>query len=611
MCGIAGHIGSVAPTRAQIDACFKRMGRRGPDATGLYQHRFQSGRQATLLHSRLSIIDLDPRANQPYRLGSLSLVFNGELYNYVEHKQRLMAEGVSFTSTSDTEVFMQMVARSGLKALDQCEGMWAFALYDEKDGSLTLSRDRFGEKPLYIYRNQNGFYFGSEIKFITALSGHTFQVNYDHLFRYLVNGYKSLYKKPTFFFKELSEIPRASVLRLGADGSEKSEAYWVPRFEPNSGMTYAEAVAGTRERLIDAVKTRLRADVPLAFCMSGGVDSNSLIGIAKRVFNYDVHGFTIMNTDERYEEQELVEYSAKALGIRHTNIPVQTKDFIPRLRRQIQYHDAPICTITYYAHWLLMESIAAHGYKISLSGTAADELFSGYYDHHQAYLYEMWKADPARYKSARAEWEQHIKPIVRNPFLQNPDAFVQRPEMRDHIFLGNEGFAQFLKVPWSEPFAETHYCDSLFRNRMMNEMFHENVPVILHEDDLNAMYYSIENRSPFLDRKLFEFAYSIPNRHLVRDGMAKAVLRDAMQGIAPDRIIESRRKVGFNAPIFSFLDVQDAEVKDYLLGESPIFDLVKRDKMVDLIAKASLPNSESKFLFYFLNCKIFVEEFAS
>jgi asparagine synthase (glutamine-hydrolysing) len=373
-------------------------------------------------------------------------------------------------------------------------------------------------------------------------------------------------------------------------------------------MTFEDATVGARSRLIHSMEIRLRADVPLAFCMSGGVDSSALISIAKRVFDYEVHGFTIMNTDSRYEESDMVELSVRELGIRHTPVPITTTDFLTGLRQLIRYHDAPIFTITYYAQWLLMRSIADAGYRISVSGTAADELFSGYYDHHLAYLQEI-RQDNILHSSSLAAWEKHIHPIVRNPFLGNPNLFVRNPEFRDHIFLDAENFAKYLRESWSEPFAETCYTNNLLRNRMLNELFHESVPVILHEDDLNAMFYSIENRSPFLDRDLFEFCNTIPTRHLIRDGKAKAVLREAVRGIAPDAIIDNRRKVGFNAPILDFLDVSDPVVRNYLLDDSKIFDYVNREKIEALIAKTDLPNSESKFLFYFLNCKMFLEEF--
>ena len=609
MCGIAGYFGARQVTPDRIEACLRLMGRRGPDHAASRHWINSAGRHVYLLHSRLSIIDLDERANQPFQIGTQWLVYNGELYNYVELREWLTKQGVPFRTTSDTEVLLGAIDHFGWAVLDRCEGMWAFAVYDEAVGSLSLCRDRFGEKPLYLYRDENGLTFGSEVKFIVALLGRRLPVNIDHIYRFLVNGYKALYKEDQTFFQGLSELPPASVLRIDAAGREAEEKYWRPRCVPDDGMSYEEAVAGVRDRLIRAVKLRLRADVPLAFCMSGGVDSNALISIAKNVFDYDVHGFTIVNSDARYEEQDMVEHAVAALGIRHTSIPVDTKDFLPRLRVLVRQHDAPVYTITYFAHWLLMELIAAHGYRIAVSGTAADELFTGYYDHHLAYLYEI-RDDPELLAEAREAWLREVRPFVRNPYLQNPDLFIESSEMRDHIYLGADEFARTLKMEWSEPFSERHYADSLLRNRMLNEMFHEAVPVILHEDDLNAMYFSIENRSPYLDRELFELCYRIPSRHLIRRGLAKVVLREAMRGIVPQRMLDNPRKVGFNAPIFSFLDVGDPEVRTCLLDESPIFDHVRRDRIEQLIAKPNLPNSESKFLFSFLSSKMFLEECA-
>ncbi len=214
-------------------------------------------------------------------------------------------------------------------------------------------------------------------------------------------------------------------------------------------MSYEEAVAGTQERLTRSVELRLRADVPIAFSLSGGIDSPALIAIAKRKLGYDVHGFTIMNTDARYEERDMVEQVVREVGVRHTEIPVDTADFLPNLRELVRYHDAPVHTITYYAQWKVMEAVKAAGYKVAVSGTGADELFSGYYDHHNAYLAAMADADPARHASALAEWRAHVAPIVRNPFLQDPDYFIGRPFARDHIYLDAESFSAMLVRPWT------------------------------------------------------------------------------------------------------------------------------------------------------------------
>jgi len=610
MCGIAGYIGSVEIEPGRVEACLGRMGRRGPDASGVYRHSFTPGRHVCLLHSRLSIIDLDERANQPLTYGNKVLVFNGELYNYLEMKEKLEIKGHSFKTTSDTEVVLHVLEDMGRAALDQCEGMWAFALYSENDGSLLLSRDRFGEKPLYLYEDDIGVYFGSEIKFLAALVGKRFEINYDHICRYLVNGYKSLYKPKETFFKDVFDVPPSTVFVISSDGKRFSESYWKPTCSVDETMTYEDAVKGARAALIKSVELRLRADVPLAFCMSGGVDSNSLISIAKNVFGYDVHGFTVVSSDERYAEQNMVDKVIAQLEIRHTPIPVDTTGFLTKLRDLVRYHDAPVYTITYYAHWLLMESIARRGYKVSISGTAADELFTGYYDHHSMYLHEV-RNDGDLFEESLGNWKKHIAPIVRNPLLQDPLAFVKNPGQREHIFLDADRFKSCLRSDFGEQFSEAYYCDGLLRNRMLNELFQESVPVILHEDDLNAMYFSIENRSPYLDRNLFEFCYSIPSHHLIRDGYNKKVLRDAMQDIVPEEILCTRRKVGFNAPIFSFLDVNNLDVRNSLLDNSSVFEIVKRDKIEEIILKENLPNSESKFLFYFLCTKIFLEEFLS
>lgn len=610
MCGIAGYQGRKPLTQDRIDACLALMNRRGPDYREARSWQTPSGTNTTLLHSRLSIIDLDPRANQPMGFEKAWISLNGEIYNFVERRKELEAAGVALKTRSDTEVLLASLRCFGWGVLDKCEGMWAFGLYDEQSGQLTLSRDRFGEKPLYYYQTGDGIYFGSEIKFIAALIGEKIAINHDHLWRYLINGYKALYKKPHGFFHGIQEVASGHNLECRDGEIAGHKPYWSPRIAVNNDMSFQDAVAGARERLIRSVELRLRADVPLAFCMSGGVDSNALISIAKRVFGHDVHGFTIVNTDARYEESDMVDLAVRELGVRHTSIPVSTEGFLPGLRALVKQHDAPVYTITYYAQWMLQKAIADAGYRISISGTAADELFSGYYDHHLAYLQEV-RGDKEHHARSLAAWQSHIKPVVRNPHLSNPDLFVNDPAFRDHIYLDADEFSTFMTSDWSEAFAESAYSGNLLRNRMLNELFHESVPVILHEDDLNAMYFSVENRSPFLDRDLFEFCNSIPTRHLIHDGKAKAVLRESVRGIAPDGIIDNRRKVGFNAPIMDYLDVKDPDVRSYLLDDSPVYDYVRKDRIEQLIGQRDLPNSQSKFLFYFLNCKMFLEEFAA
>ena len=264
MCGIAGYFGPQQLQQHNILTCLELMARRGPDFAAYKQWTNNHGNNVLLLHSRLSIIDLDPRANQPFNINEKWIALNGELYNYVERREELESSGHTFTTTSDTEVLLRAIDHYGWDILDQCEGMWAFAVYDEKSGSLSLCRDRFGEKPLFIYRDETGLYFASEVKFIVALLGHNLKVNTDHLCRYLINGYRSLYKSKNTFFQGLTELPPATLLSIAQDGSEECKIYWHLSFNPDDHMTYEDAVTGVRERLIRSVEMRLRSD-----CTSG------------------------------------------------------------------------------------------------------------------------------------------------------------------------------------------------------------------------------------------------------------------------------------------------------------------------------------------------------
>lgn len=610
MCGIAGYFGRKIIDDFRINQTLELMKRRGPNGQKFEKKKVSSEKHCYFLHSRLSIIDADHRSDQPFHYNDKTLIFNGEIYNYLEVKQELEKIGHRFITRSDTEVLIHALDEWGTEALNKCEGMWAFALYDEKTKTLTLSRDPFGEKPLYIYEPEPGeFYFGSEIKFISSLAGVKFKPNLNHISRFLVNGYKSLYKSNETFFYGVEELKSASLLRITVSGNKHLNKYWIPEFIEQHDMSFEEAVSEVRDKLLKSVELRLNSDVPIAFHMSGGVDSNSLISIAKRVFDYDVHGFTIVNKDLRYEEQGMVEASVSELNILHTNVTCNTQNFIGNMQKLVHYHDAPVITITYYLSWLLQNEVQKNGYNVSISGTAADEIFSGYFDHQIMYFNDV-KDQTNLFEISVQNWKRDIYPHVRNPKLRSFDTFIKNPFDREHSYLKNDVYSTYTKNNWKEPFSEKYYRNGLLRNRMVNEIFHETTPVILHEEDLNAMYFSIENRSPFLDRNLFSLCQAIPTKHLIKNGAAKAVLREAMRGIVSDAILDSKRKVGFNAPIFDLLDINDSNVKGYLLEDSPIFEIIRHESIEKMIEKNNLPNSDSKFLFSFLSSKMFLESFS-
>jgi asparagine synthase (glutamine-hydrolysing) len=213
-----------------------------------------------------------------------------------------------------------------------------------------------------------------------------------------------------------------------------------------------------------------------------------------------------------------------------------------------------------------------------------------------------------RFAEFVSDWKKHTGTFVRNPFLKDPELYMKDQSIRDHIYLDSDEFKSYLKAPFNEGFKEEYFTDSLLRNRMLNELFHESTPVILHEDDLNSMFYSIENRSPFLDTRLFNFAYSIPPEHLIQDGYGKYILREAMKGVLNDQVRLDRKKKGFNASVDSFIDFHDKDTVEYLLDPSAkIYEIVDRETIGKLLRDHPSDNSYSKFLFSFINARIFLK----
>ena len=603
MCGIAGAFGPRLVLAETEDAVLTLLEHRGPDGRGRFHGRLR-GLPVTLLATRLAVVDLDPRADQPFVAGDCALVFNGEVYNHPELRRELEDLGHTFHTRSDTEVVLRAWNAWGPNCVDRFEGMWALALLDQRAGRLFLSRDRFGEKPLYTLHEGGTLYFASEIKALAALSGTPLTPNLDHVRRYLVNGYKALHKAQDTFFHEVRAFPPASRAVVADPARVRPQRFWRLRWRPRP-MTADAAAEGVRERLQRAVALRLRADVPIAFCLSGGVDSGALACLAACRLGHDVRAFSIVDRDPRYDESEAMRATVAAIGCDHHVIPTVRTGFLDRLERQVRHREAPVAPISSYLHGFLSEAIHDRGFKVAVSGTGADELFTGYYDHYGFWLAEMRKRED--FAVLVEDWRRGYGASVRNPLLKDPLAFVRDPRQRAHIFLDRELFNGLMTEPVADAFTEAHYADGLLRNRMLNELFHECVPVVLDEDDMNSMRVSVENRSPYLDRELVEFAYTVPNQHLVRDGRLKWLLRAAVAGALPDAVRLERRKRGFNASIVSLLDVADAATRECLLAPGPIFDLIDRRAFARFLDGDFGDNSRSKFLFSFVSAKFFLE----
>lgn len=609
MCGIAGRLAATPLSPEREARALALMANRGPDGRGVF-HAVVPGGHLDLLHTRLSIVDLDARSDQPFTKDGLTLVYNGEIYNYPELRAELRAAGRSFRTEGDTEVVLEAFRVWGADALDRFEGMFALALLDEAGGRLTLARDRFGEKPLYWMRDgEGGLLFASEIKVLAALAGRRPSIDPNQLRRYLVNGYKALLTERRTFYSDVADFPAASLAILDRPEDPAPRRYWILEARPDEGMTAEQALEGARERVHKAIARRLRADVPIAVRLSGGIDSNVIAGVARTVHDHPITCFSIVEDDPRYDETAAIRATLARLDLPNVRIPIPRENFLERLDDLIGYFDGPPLTISYYLHWLVSQAIHEAGFKVALGGTGADELFTGYYDHYLFWLASM--KDAPGFEDRVAGWRETYGRFVRNPELRNPHAFIEAPDRREHIFLGRERFSTFLREPFDEPHREAPYPGSPIRRRMLNELFHETVPVMLHDDDLASMRWSVENRAPYLDRDLAEFLFTVPDRHLIQKRLPKILLREAGRGLVDDSILDNPRKQGINAPVTSFVDFADARVRDRLLEEGPLFDIVDRERFAGLLDHEVTLNSESKFLFSLVAAKLFLDRHAA
>ena len=607
MCGIAGYIGLKRFENKNINKILESMKNRGPDSFGFKETGFNK-KFISLFFARLNIIDDMPRSNQPFSYKDKLLIFNGEIYNYLELKNELLKKGYSFKTTSDTEVLIKVLDFWGESGIKKLEGMWSFFFYDKTKKRGILCRDRFGEKPLFYYHKENNFVFASEIKTLHKIIDKHKGVNINKIDDLLRYGYRNIYKDNKTFFNEIIDFPKGHYLIIENNKIVKKR-YWdiKPKINKNSEK---ENLTKIKDKLFDSIKTRLRSDFPIAFFLSGGIDSNALAFIAKKYFNYDVKTFSIIGSDTKYDESKAINYSVKKLGVEHQSLKINFEkyNFFNTLREQALYHDAPVTTINSLLQFSLLKKIKKKGYKIAISGIGADEIFSGYYDHHLAYL-ESIKNNKKLYKFSLDNWKKNILPVITNPLLKNHKAYNNKDFLYSYVYQQEDFKKKIFIKQTKKKFKDKNFTSSILKNRLANQIMYESLPVLLKEDDLNSMYHSIENRSPFLDSRLTEACFNMPQEHYIQNGLAKSPLRKIIDGIVPNKIRLNKLKTGFNAPIEHVFDFKNKKNLEFILKDSQIFDIVDKKFILKLINKnKNYTAVENIFLFNFLSSKLFLEK---
>jgi asparagine synthase (glutamine-hydrolysing) len=577
MCGIAGKLYFDAERRVE-EPLIRRMcaaiAHRGPDDEGVYT----SG-PVGLGHRRLSIIDLSPAGHQPMPNddGSVWIVFNGEIYNFLELRRELEQKGVRFRSNSDTEVLLKLYEAHGPECVRRLHGMFAFAIWDTRRRRLFVARDRLGVKPLYYRLDADGMVFASELK--ALLQDPEVERVVDPA---VINDYLTYQYVPgqLSVFKGVQKLAPAHYM-VCQDGKVETHRYWkldyIPKLEVRTSGQLRDLEEELRLRLQEAVRCRLVSDVPLGAFLSGGIDSSAVVAMMSQLQGDAVRTFSIGFAEDEYNELPSAQIIADLFHTRHTEfrVKVDAVEMVPQLVRS---YDEPFAADSAIPTFILSKLARKH-VTVVLNGDAGDENFAGY-DRHVANdlasrlrgLATILGSGPARrllealpHGSDPRDPRWRLKRFV-DQLGQSPEARVAgwqtrfgRPEKAQ---LYSEAFAKQVLDIDSQELLFARYREAKAAD-FLDKMLYSDVTTylpdcLLVKVDIATMANSLEARSPFLDHTLMEFAARIPSRLKIRNGQSKWILKRALRGLLPERILY-RRKMGFSMPLDSWLR---GELKD-------------------------------------------------
>lgn len=575
MCGIAGIIAgagrSIDP--AELARLSAAIAHRGPDdegaagwsASGGTAHAancagLPSGAQVGLAHRRLSIIDTGPGGHQPMASADdrYVLITNGEIYNYLELRRELEAEGDAFRTQSDTEVMLAALARWGAaKALPRFTGMFAFALLDTRERRVTLGRDPFGIKPLLWAMRGGDLAFASEPGALLQLSGLSRATDAQAVYDYLRFGLTD--RGSTTLFRDIRHLPPAhfAVIDLDRPAAPAPAAYWRASTMERTGIGFAEAASELGRLFRDSVALHLRADVPVGAALSGGIDSTAVAAAMREAAGsrLALHTFSFVAPGSRHDESRWAELSAAAVGATAHRTEATGADLARDIDDLIRVQGEPFGSTSIYAQNRVYRLVRNTGIKVTLDGQGADELLGGYLPFLAARLASLLRrgeiARAARFLCATRDMAGPAGLLARAARFILPEGLqglARRavgedlvPGWMDGTWLARNGVtAAAPQRPRSGRVLMDELAESL-ESRVL--------PALLRYQDRNSMAYAVESRVPFLTTTLADFIYSLPESFLVSDrGETKSVFRAAMRGLVPDAILGRRDKIGFITP---------------------------------------------------------------
>ena len=574
MCGISCIISHKQLQSGTLESFTDMVKHRGPDGCGVAKYTVtdtierQPDHTDTyfigLGHRRLSILDLSEAGAQPMTSsdGSCVISYNGEVYNYIELRKELEEKGIKFKSHCDTEVVLAAYQIWGTECFRRFNGMWSMIILDRVKKEIIISRDRLGIKPLYYYRENGTLAFASEIKQFTTLPDFKKRANKDACIAYLINGYEI---PPATFWKGVYTFPSANFAKIDLKQNALEitpRKYWDPTDIAVTVPAPFDAIEELSSLFSDSVRLRLRSDVPVGGCLSGGLDSSSIfMDMNKHEPGIEIAAFSACFDDKFSDEQEFMAEVIKNTNSKHIKVFPGNADFTEEFDNLLNQHDEPIGSASIYAQYRIMKEAGKKRVPVLLDGQGGDELFSGYW---QTYFLLM---DGCRRKGF---YSSLIRDLL-NAFLPGGNEeliYESMAGIREFRKRSNLKFEYEIKKDISADFVNS----SAFYNKIrgMNpeeyriyELMNLRLPRLLKWEDRNSMAFSIESRIPFLDVNLIEYVLSIPPTMNMKKGWTKYLFRKAMSKKLPKKICWRKDKKGFETPQEKWM--KNGSFHDYLL----------------------------------------------
>jgi asparagine synthase (glutamine-hydrolysing) len=601
MCGIAGIISThrelVSGERLKLMT--QAIAHRGPDGEA---HWVNASGEAGLGHRRLSIIDLSDAAAQPMHYNErYTIVYNGEIYNYIELRALLQKSGYAFRTQSDTEVLLAAYDCWQEASLDRLDGMFAFAIWDNQGQTLFAARDRFGEKPFYFCEPPGGqqFLFASEMKALWA-AGMNRQPDNTALLNFIALGYTGPVRRPFHtFYKDIYQLPPAHYLLLKrrpqgqAPGYEwKARRYWTIDRNVKTSDSAAVAKETFRDLLTTSVGRRLRSDVPVGTSLSGGLDSSSIVAVMSRLLpaggGAGLNTFSAVFPGFVKDESPYIQAVTDAFRPRHFSVQPTAEGLAHALPALLQQHEGPISSASIYAQYKVFELARQQGVKVLLDGQGADETLAGYTKYIHWYLQGLLAHGDYR-RAAREKnllrqnglsFEWSWKNYLASLSPRQAAKALQRRELE-----------KIHRAPFINPdFVAGHLDPSAVYKPVINDLndilyynsFENGLEELLRNADRNSMAHGLEVRLPFLSHELVEYLFSLPASYKIRDGWTKWLLRSVMENDLPGLITWRKDKTGFEPPQRAWME------------EAPVQELIRGAKKTLAEEKILLPAALDK-----------------